>query len=126
MLVCPHCTSHRMLAVHPPKDVVVVMPCPACHGLVVLFRDKVIALNREILERGTREQVIGHIADIIGEFLDAGVFPGFGDHASDDTPEYEPEPQMPSEPISKEEIDRFVKIELKCIDNPAYFKRHFG
>jgi hypothetical protein len=119
-----------MLAVHPPKDVVVVMPCPACHGLVVLFRDKVIALSRDILERGTRKQVVSHIADIIGEFLDAGVFPSFGKHSSDahsdDTPEYEPETEVSFEPISKEEMDRFVKIELKCLDNPAYFKRHFG
>ena len=119
-----------MLAVHPPKDVVVVMPCPACHGLVVLFRDKVMALNREILEHGTRKQVVSHIADIIGEFLDAGVFPTFGEHGSDEhaeePSEFEPETEISSEPISREELDRFVKIELKCIDNPAYFKRHFG
>ena len=132
MLVCPHCTSHRMLAVRPPKDVVVVMPCPACQGLVVLFRNKVIALSRGTLEKGTREQIITHIADVIGEFLDAGVFPGFGEHGATDAAqeaesrEDESETESSSPPISKEEMERFVKIELKCIDNPAYFKRHFG
>ncbi len=132
MLVCPHCKSQRILAVRPPKDVVVVMPCPSCQGLVVLFRNKVIALNRQTLEQGSREQIVTHIADVIGEFLDAGVFPGFGEHT---TNELEPESpardedmdsEVSSPPISQEEMDRFVKIELKCIDNPAYFKRHFG
>ena len=136
MLVCPHCKSQRILAVRPPKDVVVVMPCPSCQGLVVLFRRKVIALSRRTLEQGSREQIITHIADVIGEFLDAGVFPGFGERSStgptpeagtDETEEMEEmEASSLSPPISQEEMERFVKIELKCIDNPAYFKRHFG
>ena len=131
MVVCPHCKSHRILAVRPPKDVVVVMPCPACHELVVVFRSKVIALNRRILEQGAREQVISHIADVIGEFLDAGVFPGLGvtqaSSAEGGTSQDEDgETQLGFTPISREEMERFVKIELKCIDNPSYFKRHFG
>jgi len=28
------------------------------------------------------KQIITHIADVIGEFLDAGVFPGFGERDS--------------------------------------------
>jgi len=134
MVVCPHCKSHRILAVRPPKDVVVVMPCPACHELVVVFRSKVIALNRRILEQGAREQIISHIADVIGEFLDAGVFPGLGEHGAtqassaghEASQEENAETQPGAIPITHEEMERFVKIELKCIDNPSYFKRHFG
>lgn len=133
MLVCPHCKSHRILAVRPPKDVVVVMPCPSCQGLVVLFRSKVIALSRRTLEQGSREQIITHIADVIGEFLDAGVFPGFAERGSTGpapeagTEEAEDMDAASSVPlISPDELERFVKIELKCIDNPAYFRRHFG
>jgi hypothetical protein len=131
MVVCPHCKSHRILAVRPPKDVVVVMPCPACHELVVVFRSKVVALNRRILEQGVRERIIAHIADVIGEFLDAGVVPGLGaSQASsaegETSQEEDSEAQFGAVPISHEEMDRFVKIELKCIDNPSYFKRHFG
>jgi len=133
MVVCPHCKSHRILAVRPPKDVVVVMPCPACHELVVLFRSKVIALNRRILEQGAREQIIAHIADVIGAFLDAGVLPGLGEHGGAQAPSTGAEPtqaegadaQGDNAPISQEEMERFVRIELKCIDNPSYFKRHF-
>jgi hypothetical protein len=112
------------------------MPCPSCQGLVVLFRNKVIALNRQTLEQGNREEIVAHIADVIGEFLDAGVFPEFGEHnlerlsqdqEIEDVEEGEiEEEETPAAPISQEEMDHFVKIELKCIDNPAYFKRYFG
>jgi hypothetical protein len=133
MVICPHCKSHRILGVRPPKDVVVVMPCPACHELIVLFRSKVIALNRRILEQGARAQIITHIADVIGEFLDAGVLPGLGEHGAAQasaeegaSAQGEGEDESEAPLISQEEMERFVKIELKCIDNPSYFKRHFG
>lgn len=136
-VVCPHCKAHRIVTPRPPKDVVVVMPCPACHELVVLFRNKVIALNRRIIERGSMEERKNHLADIIGEFLDAGAFAPdsegaiaeFGVMGGQQGP-----PRRASEenggststPITDEEWERFLKIDLKCIDNAAYFKRHFG
>ena len=48
-LTCPHCRSGRLAGAPVPKDVVVVMPCPACSGLVVMFRKKALALDRKIL-----------------------------------------------------------------------------
>ena len=74
LVVCPHCKAHRIVTIKVPKDVVVVMPCPSCHELIVLFRNRIIALSRRILERGTQEERKAHLADVIGEFLDEGLF----------------------------------------------------
>ena len=140
MLVCPHCHSHRIVTAKVPKDVVVVMPCPVCHELAVLFRNRVIPLNRKILENGTFEQRKDHLAQVIAEFLESGLFSELDgedeilslDAGTDASSSEDAEEQVfesvstPIPPISKEEFDKFVRIDLKCIDNPAYFKRHFG
>ena len=151
-LVCPHCKSHRIVATNIPKDVVVVMPCPSCGELTVLFRDKAIALNRRILEHGSREERIEHCSRVITEFLEAGMFfpeanadPAPQDAESEggreDEQEQEQEQERETEPvqrrrprpprvrrtrgISQEEIDHFVRVELAQLDDPAYFRKHF-
>lgn len=113
-----------------------MMPCPACQELVVLFRDKVIAVSRKILQNGTREERKSHLADIVAEFLDAGVLGaaegiGFGMPNDMDPDEEFDEAEAvpvapPHTPISREEIDRFVKIDLRRLDDPLYFKKHFS
>jgi hypothetical protein len=136
LVVCPHCKTHRIVTARVPKDVVVVMPCPGCSELVVLFRKKVIALNRNILESGTMEERKTHLAGIIAEFLEPGMF-GFGAPSRDDEDSDANEEQdapgphgrrdsrrLP--PISDREQERFARIQLERIDDPEYFKKHFG
>ena len=113
------------------------MPCPVCNELAVLFRDKVIPLSRRIIEQGSFEERKAHLAGIIAEFLEDGAIPFTleqlqGRHESP-APRYKPyqapDPLLEeddSTPISDEEFDKFVRIDLKCIDNAAYFKRHFS
>lgn len=134
-VVCPHCKSHRIVTAKIPKDVVIVVPCPACQELSVLFRNKVIPLNRRIIEQGSFEERKTHLASVIAEFLDESFFPS---PESAGQPEQErprrkhahreasPKEFDGDSPISEEELERFVRIDLKCIDNPAYFKKHFG
>lgn len=139
-IVCPHCNAARALSNRVPRDVVAVMPCPKCHELAVYYRGHGIALNRHALFEGTKEERRDHLADVIGQFLDAGGLPtsGFdlegllaGD-ASDRVPEAEaPDEQDPFDgedmgAITQQEVDKFTRIDLKCIDNPAYFRKHFG
>ncbi|MBI5094865.1 MAG: hypothetical protein HZB26_20800 [Candidatus Hydrogenedentes bacterium] len=153
LLVCPHCGNHRIVHSKVPKDVVVVLPCPSCHELVVLYRNRVIALSREIIEHGTFDERKMHIAGIIAEFLEAGILPSpsgegeehgeaDGEHFSDaGGPEVERqnggmEPELSeaparhggkvSAPIRQSEVDHFVKFDLTRIDDAAYFKKHFG
>ncbi len=113
------------------------MPCPSCREWVVLFRDKVIAISKRIIEHGSNEERKAHLADVIGEFLDAGVFAQEAEYFQEQNQGTDsPRPQAPGRPhsyfttpvtpITQEELDRFVKIELRRLDNAEYFKKHFG
>ena len=138
VVVCPHCKSHRIASTTIPKDVVVVMPCPSCHELSVLFRNKVIPLDRHVIEQGSFDERKEHFAHIIAMFLEAGMFPLLGGEDEEGAEEVRPKrgkrkrkgvqapPPENENPISEKEFDKFVRIDLKCIDNPAYFRKHFG
>lgn len=136
-VTCPHCGERRIITSLVPKDVVVVLPCPACNELVVLFHKKVVALRRDVIERGTFDQRKNHIAEVIAQFLEAGIF-GLGarPHGAP-TEDWAPEEggleahkdgpsPYPDTPISQSEVERFVKVDLQRIDEPTYFKKHFG
>ncbi len=131
-LVCPHCHSGRLAGAPVPKDVVVVMPCPACSGLVVMFRKKALALDRKILQAGTQQDRKMHIAGIIAEFLEPGLLK-FANASGD----FEPETDQPATattvknatekpPISEDEVREFARVALRSIDDREYFKRHLS
>lgn len=138
---CPHCGKTEIRMAKVPRDVVVMMPCPECRELVVLFRGKAIAINREVLRNGTKEQRRNHIAEIVEEFLPPELFSGEFDWDSLEQgapfpfPGRRPrrrrpapfeEDDEPELPISDEEMERFQRFELHRIDEPRYFKRYFG
>jgi len=134
MVVCPHCKERRFFPGRPPKDVLVVLQCPSCRELAIVFRHKVIPLSQRIIEKGTREERVTHYATILDELLQAGFLRSPG---REGTPPADAAPPFPGdesscdfepdrEPITNEEFERFHRIELRCIDNAAYFKRHFG
>lgn len=127
-VVCPHCKSHRMVATQVPREVVAVMPCPACNELAVLYRGKVIGINRRIIEQGSKSERTEHLAEVIAEFLEAGLPSFMTDHeeGGESTEAVEAPQEHPVMPISDQEFEKFVRIDLKCLDNGAYFKRHFG
>jgi hypothetical protein len=136
-VVCPHCKTHRIITTKVPKDVVAVMPCPNCHELAVLFRNKIIPIDRRVLEDGTKEERTQHLAQVITEFLDAGILPfqegsaGFEsaiEMPMGDSDDYESDSEelQSLEPISDKEAEKFGRVDLKCLDDAAYFKRHFG
>ncbi len=136
-LTCPHCQSTGHFKSRVPRDVIAVLPCPACHELVVLFRSQTIALDRRVLESGTLTERKEHLAQVIGEFLEvagglplrpgdiSGISTHFGgrnqEEAGADCVEDGQE-----EVISEQELEKFVRVDLKCLDNGAYFRRHFG
>ncbi len=136
VVVCPHCNFHRVQKQDVPRDVVAVMPCPQCHELAVYYRDTVIALNRRVLTEGTREERRDHLAEVIAEFLDAGLFPMAGEGIRElmrgdgggtgGTEEALTENASALGAITQKEVDKFTRIDLQCIDDASYFRKHFG
>jgi len=129
---CPHCGAPRILLSRIPKDVVAVLTCPHCTELVVVFRHRAAGLSRRVIEHGSMAEKKDHIAEIITEFLDPSIF-NFGLPAMEDEEE---EGEVPSAkavsdkgatgPISENEIDQFVRVDLNRIDESKYFREHFG
>ena len=129
---CPHCGANGSIT-PPPKEFIIIAPCPQCGELVVLFREKVVAINRNILTSGTFEEKRQHIADVITTFLDSvGPLPspGLSDGAAiggfGEGLEIELEPTDRSGGITTEEVKDFINIDLKLIDKKEYFEQVFG
>ncbi len=135
---CPHCGEPGFVVGKLPREVVAVMACQHCDEISVLFRKKMIPLNRRIIESGSFEERKEHLADVIAKFLEAGLF-SFDEKMASGAAYELPGLQRPRRrrkpakeqdddemPITDQELDRFVRIDLKCIDNPTYFKRIFG
>jgi hypothetical protein len=129
---CPHCGASGSIT-PPPKEFIIIAPCPQCGELVVLFREKVVAINRNILTSGTFEEKKQHIADVITTFLDSvGPLPeaGLSDLAAiggfEESAEIELAATDTSGGITKEEVRDFINIDLKLIDKKEYFEQVFG
>lgn len=129
VVACPHCGTKRIVA-RVPKDWVAILKCPNCNELVVLFRGKVIGVDRDTLEHGSFEDRKAHIAEVIAEFLEPGMF---GLESNEPEPAQAENDELvveaeanSSRPISKRELDRFVRFDLQRIDEETYFKRHFS
>lgn len=133
---CPHCKEHHLPAKDVPADAVVFMLCPGCHELVVLFKRKAAALDRDVLRSGTDEEQIAHIAQVIHRFWRPGmlrrlikdqmgaVLEGGEESNGPKRRRKKDAPETP--PISQAEVDRFVQFDLGRLDDHAYFRKHFG
>lgn len=121
---CPHCGEQHVISTKVPRDIVVIQPCSHCSEFVVLFRGHAVGIKRGILEEGTRSEKAKHLAEVFAQFIDKGALDGIllgaNPSAADEGDEQE------AGPISDEELDQFLRIELQRLDDPAYFRRHFG
>lgn len=112
-------------------NVVAIMSCPCKEELLLFFRDKVIPLKRSILENGTFEERKEHLGAIAASIFEMGMDRGLGDVQSSGHSRTYSAYALGGDgnektPITPEEYDKFVRIDLKCLDNAAYFRRHFG
>ncbi len=132
---CPHCGEYGFHFWNLHEDVVAVLTCEACDALSLFFRDRVIPLNKQILESGTLEERKSHLADVIGILLEAGMLNlSIKKNDLERLPEEKRQRERPRDAdagarkglISDREVERFLRIELNRLDNPAYFKRFFG
>jgi len=109
---------------------VVIVTCPNCHEMVILFRNQTIPLKRSVLENGTFEERKEHLAEIIARFFESGGFSFDAEELSEGrrgAPDHEGEAEGDPHqgPITHAEYRRFIELELDCIDDPGYFKKHF-
>ena len=135
-MVDPQCQSKDFGFAKVPKGVVAVMPCRECSELVVRFRNTVIALNKDLLFNGSKDERKMHLAEVIAEFMEEGFFdlemlrsPQFdrGEFITDDEEAEEStgtgETQRPK-PISDDELKRFIEFDLDKLDNVDYFRKN--
>ena len=138
---CPHCGKDGFSVGKLPREVVAILSCQRCNELSVLFRKKIFPLNKQVLESGSFDERKEHLATVIAQFLEAGLLSFEPPSAPSDGPLFEfPQSFQPRRRhrkskrpvaagdtlISDQELDRFVRVDLKCIDNPTYFKKILG
>nr|ACS15393.1 myosin heavy chain [uncultured bacterium FLS12] len=139
---CPHCGARGQIMV-PPIGSIIVGPCPECHELVVIFNGAVLPLDKEIMVRGDEEQRCNHLMQALATYLEARIAQVVDEltHTDDDEetvgrevgePELEDmaEPELalveaPEDTITEDELNQFINVDLKLLDNPDYFKAIF-
>jgi len=127
----------------PPVGAIIIGPCPQCNELVVVFCGHVLALDKETMENGCTDDRRDHLLSVLTEFLqdriakllsdDVEMLDGeLGEEGVEDydasgagnVPSDE-EPAGAKSPISQTEFERFTDVDLKLLDNKAYFKSVF-
>ncbi len=127
----------------PPVGAIIIGPCPQCSELVVVFCGHVLALDKEIMENGSTENRREHLLSILTSFLqdriakllsdDVEMFDGdIGEEGLIDdegnpvnTSGVEENQAAEVSLISQMELERFTDVDLKLLDNKAYFKSVF-
>lgn len=146
-VTCPYCKSSGYIA-PPPSQTILMGPCPICGEPVALYNGKVIGLKKKLLGAGDPGEKIQSLARVIMEYINSHAGPvdekgierfirDAGDHAGEKG-EYEesasefvanvsPSIRNPvASPITAEEVDDFLRIDLQLLDKKEYFDKHFG
>ena len=127
----------------PPVGAIIIGPCPQCTELVVVFCGHVLALDKETMENGSTDDRREHLLGVLVEFLHDRISrllsddvellegePGEEVAETDDAyvrrnPSFDENRQAEKSPISQTELERFTDVDLKLLDNRAYFKSVF-
>ncbi len=127
----------------PPVGAIIIGPCPQCTELVVVFCGHVLALDNETMENGSTDDRREHILGVLMEFLQDRISRLLSDDVellegergeevaeTDDAyasgnPSFDENRQAGKSPISQTELERFTDVDLKLLDNRAYFKSVF-
>lgn len=124
----------------PPIGAMIIGPCPQCKEMVVVFCGQVLALDKDVMQTGELEERREHLMSVLTDFLkdrvgkllsdttpaedeDAELDPSL--LASEDIAAEQPESTSDKGPISEAELQRFTAVDLKLLDNDAYFRSVF-
>ena len=130
----------------PPLGALIVGPCPECQELVVVFGGRVLPLDKEIMLEAPFDEKREHLMAVLTSFLEERVVHLLKEATSAPEPddaEPAPEADMPAHEqapddamngecpakkgaISTREMNDFVRVDLKLLDNTDYFKAVFG
>ncbi len=115
-IYCPHC-RHTSIEIPPlPSDVLALVVCQSCREWSVLFKDRMIPLDRSLFADGGEETPRGgHLAEIMARLMQMGFFNG-----------NTPEPSGGVAAITDAEVAQFVAEGLPQLDDPAAFRKLFG
>ena len=148
---CPHCGARGQLML-PPLGALIVGPCPECREFVVVFGGRVLPLDKDVMLGSSFDERREHLMAVLTSFLEERVVRLLEEASSKELPEpdedieeldeildeeeemveplvEEPAPRMPETgkgTISAREVDSFVQVDLKLLDNQDYFKAVFG
>ena len=136
---CPHCGARGQIMV-PPIGAMIIGPCPQCKEMVVVFCGQVLALDKDIMQGGEVEERREHLMSVLTDFLRDRVGKLLADNApgededaeeddtivaASDVPSSDTAVRSQPGPISDAEIQRFNSVDLKLLDNDAYFRSVF-
>lgn len=125
---CPHCGARGQIMV-PPVGAIIIGPCPQCNELVVVFCGHVLALDKETMENGTTENRRDHLLEVLTEYLQDKIAKLIGDPEEIELDQGDIEelgaPQKLEDIISQVELERFTDVDLRLLDNKAYFNSIF-
>ncbi|MFP6597149.1 MAG: hypothetical protein VCC01_06805 [Candidatus Hydrogenedentota bacterium] len=142
---CPHCGTHGQITV-PPVGSIIIGPCPKCAELVVVFCGQVLALDKETMKSDEisdrREHLLGVLSsflqDRIGSLLtedfviegssieEVKEMENFSLDSNSVTLSSLSSASGQEETITQSEVDHFTEVDLKLLDNRAYFNSVFG
>lgn len=140
---CPHCGARGQIMI-PPVGSIIIGPCPECEELVVVFCGHVLPLDKQLMESGTIDERREHLLTALtgflhervnklllgpqadGEFADEGFDNEFAGPMDDQDNPVQPSLESPEQTlISETEMERFTDVDLKLLDNTAYFRSVF-
>ncbi len=152
---CPHCGARGTIMV-PPVGSVLIGPCPLCNEMVVLFAGRVMPLEREIMLGSDPDAKSDHLMEVLMEYVrerveevlstanvvsplveqdevPEDVLREMVDNGSEKDEEkghidFHPTVDADStmRPISKQEVDDFLRIDLPLLAKTEYFRAFFG
>jgi hypothetical protein len=142
---CPHCGTNGQIMV-PPVGSIIIGPCPICSELVVVFCGQVLALDKTIMKCDDISDRREHLLGVLNNFLQDRISMLLTeDFVVDESPVAEPKEfkDIPLEEesmslsnlvsenedegtITQGEVDQFMDVDLKLLDNRSYFNSVFG
>ena len=152
-VTCPYCKSSGYI-IPPPSDTILMGPCPICKEPVALYNAKVIGLRKKALGDEKWGEQIQALARIIMEYINTKGSPAdevgleriireaeeqvFEGKKKPDAPPVSAVPQPgPSDvspsirnpqalPITAEELEDFLNIDINLLAKKSYFDKFLG